>query len=437
MQTIAAISTAIGVGAISIVRMSGEGSLSLALRRFVCAAVGGSPEPNRMYLGRFAGDGFSEQCMMVYFRAPHSYTGEDVVEFQVHGGMAITDMVLRCLLSDGARLAGAGEFTRRAFLNGKVTLSQAEGIMGVINAESRAEVNAGYEMMAGSLARRLAPTLGALERLIDTLEAGLDYPDEMQEEIERDFGPTLRAIDGDLRVLSATAADGKLVRHGISVALIGTPNAGKSSLLNCILHEERAIVTPIAGTTRDTLCESVSVAGVRLNLLDTAGLREATDEVERIGVERARQAADKADVVVYLLDATRHESPDPALLANYAHKRLYIVYNKTDLAAAPSKEYASISAKTGAGVDRLLQQIAALCHTERTYGGMLTEDRHIEAVGRAQRHIEAALAAYDNMPLDCVLVDLRQAYQALGEIDGATATDSVLDRIFATFCIGK
>jgi len=437
MQTIVAISTAIGVGAIGIVRLSGEDSLSYALRRFSCRSMPETPQPNHMYLGRFAGDGFGEQCMMVYFKAPHSYTGEDLVEFQVHGGVAVTDFVLRTLLADGARLAKAGEFTRRAFLNGKVTLSQAEGILGVINAESKAEINLCYGMLEGSLGARLAPTLEGLATLIATLEAGLDYPDEMQEEIDNDFAPALADIRASLRALADSAEEGKMVRHGISVALVGTPNAGKSSLLNCILREERAIVTPIAGTTRDTLCESVTFEGVRLNLLDTAGLRDTADVVEQMGVERAYSAADRADAVVYLLDAIRGETPDAALLKRFEGKHLFVVYNKTDVAKAPTEAYPSVSAKTGAGVDALLKDIAGLCRVDRAYGGLLTEDRHIEAVSRALRHVEAADKAFVDMPLDCVLVDLRQAYQALGEVDGATATDDVLDRIFSSFCVGK
>ena len=437
MQTIVAISTPIGVGAIGIVRMSGEDSLSLAMRRFSCRAMPDPIEPNHLYLGRFAGDGFAEQCMMVYFRAPKSYTGEDMVELQVHGGMAVTDLVLRTLLSDGARMATAGEFTRRAFLHDKVTLSQAEGILGVINAESRAEVNLCYQMLQGSLGARLAPLLTALETLIATLEAGLDYPDEMEEEIARDFAPALDGIARDLRALAASAEDGKLVRHGISVALIGAPNAGKSSLLNYILKEDRAIVTPIAGTTRDTLCESVTIAGVRLNLLDTAGLRDTEDTVEQIGVERAYSAADKADAVVYLLDATTGERASETLLRRYAGKHLFVRYNKADVCPPPADDYPVLSAKTGAGVDALLSDIASIARVDRAYGGMLTEDRHIEAVKRALRHVEKAGEAYRTMPLDCVLVDLRQAYQALGEVDGATATDDLIDRVFASFCVGK
>ena len=437
MQTIAAVSTPIGMGAIGIVRMSGDACLAIALAHFRSHAMPSVPVPNYMYLGHFEGEGFCEQCLMVYFAAPRSYTGEDVVEFQIHGGPTVTDLVLRTLLQSGAAMAHAGEFTRRAYLNGKVTLSEAEGIAAVIGAESRAELNAACQMMQGSLGARLAPTLAALTSLIATLEAGLDYPDEMREEIERDFEPSIRAIADDLSALSATAADGKLVRHGISVALVGTPNAGKSSLLNCILHEERAIVTPIAGTTRDTLCESVSVGGVRLNLLDTAGLREADDLVERMGVERAYRAADRADAVVYLLDATRAERPDPALEQRFASKHLFIVYNKTDVVPAPNAEYPAISAKTGAGVDALLTSLAAILRTDRAYGGLLCEDRHIEAVNRALTYVNRAAEAYRTMPLDCVLVDLSEAYRALGEVDGATATEQVLDSVFRTFCVGK
>lgn len=437
MQTIAAISTPVGVGAISIVRMSGPQSLSFALRRFHAKALADGVQPNRMYLGRFAGDAFDEQCMMVYFAAPASYTGEDIVEFQLHGGVTVTDLVLRTLLSDGARPAEPGEFTKRAFLNGKLTLSQAEGIAAVIHAAGRASLNAAYHMMAGSLAERLRPTMDALQTLVATLSAALDYPDEMEDTVERDFAPTIEGIEADLATLAATAADGKLVRDGISIALIGTPNAGKSSLLNCILKEDRAIVTDIAGTTRDTLCESVSIDGVRLNLLDTAGLRQTTDRVEQIGVARAYQAADKADVVVYLLDATRGEQADEALLARFQNKHLYVVYNKTDVCAPCDNRYPAISARTGAGVSELLFEIAALAKVDGSVGAILTEDRHIYAVNAALKHVREAMAAYRAMPLDCVLVDLVAAYRALGEVDGATATDALLDQIFSRFCVGK
>lgn len=437
MDIIAAIATPLGVGAISIVRVSGEGAWDLVSRFFSSRKIQGKPTPNLMYLGRFEGEDFGEQCMMVYFAAPRSYTGEDVVELQLHGGVTVTDAVLKTLLHAGARLAAPGEFSRRAFFNGKVSLSQAEGILGVINAESKSQLSAARSLLTGSLSHRIRPIMDQLQSLIWMVEASLDYPDEMQEQIDRDFLSSLGKVQADIAALLATASDGKLLRYGVSVAIIGSPNAGKSSLLNAILGEDRAIVTEVAGTTRDTIMESVSVDGIRLNILDTAGIRETEDKVESIGVRRALDAASKADVVVYLVDADRGETPDEELLAALEGRRVEIVYNKKDIAQVPPGVRA-ISAKTGEGVKALLASLASLCHTQVASEGVLSEQRHLEAVTRTATHLNAALAAWQaSEPLDCVAVDLRLAYSALGEVDGATATDRILDGIFAQFCIGK
>lgn len=436
MYPIVAISTPIGVGAIAIVRLSGEGCLAMALRHFSAAALGqDGPRPNYMYLGRFAGEGYSEQCFLVYFAAPRSYTGEEMVELQVHGGVAVASLVLQTLYAEGASPAQNGQFTRRAFLNGKVTLSQAEGIHNVIAAGGRRALTAAYSLVGGALGARIAPMMQRLQTLLATLEAALDYPDEMVDEVQGSFAPTVQDLVQDLQALAATAHDGKMARDGITVAIVGPPNAGKSSLLNCILHEERAIVTPIAGTTRDTICESVLVGGVRLNLLDTAGLRDSHDVVEQMGIQRALQSARNADAVVYVVDATTGEGADAELLQHLSGA-VYVVYNKADLAPVP-EGCRAVCATTGQGVDRLLADIAALALAVPTDGGVLVEERHVAAVQRALTHLNSALAHYDEVPLDCTLLDVRAAYVALGEVDGATATDQLLDSIFANFCVGK
>ena len=435
MYPIAAISTAIGVGAIAIVRLSGEGCLAMARRHFRCASCAEQPTPNYMYLGHFEGQGYRELCFLVYFAAPRSYTGEDMVELQVHGGIAVAQLVLNTLYADGARPAQNGEFTRRAYLNGKMTLSQAEGIHDVIAATSAHQLNAAYSLVNGSLGARITPLMARLQMLLTTIEAALDYPDEMADQIDNEFSPTVRALVRDLTVLANTAHDGKMARDGITVAIVGRPNAGKSSLLNCILHEERAIVTPIAGTTRDTICESVLVGGVKLNLLDTAGLRDSADPVEQMGVERALRSAQNADALVYVIDATTGEAADADLLQQVTGK-VFVVYNKADLAPVPTG-CRGVCAVTGEGVDRLLADIAAIALSIPTDGGVLVQQRHVAAVGVALRHLQNALAHYDDVPLDCTALDIRAAYAALGEIDGATAGDNILDGIFANFCVGK
>lgn len=432
-EVIAGISTPIGMGAISIIRLSGTDSLALASRFFASTHIDTTPTPNMLYLGTFRSDGFVEKCMMVYFRAPRSYTGEDVVEFQLHGGMVVTDLVLRTLIRGGARLAEAGEFTKRAYYHRKLTLSEAEGIMAVIHAESESALGAASSMMAGGLGQRIAPIMQGIENLILAWEASLDYPDEMQDEV-LSTGAELDLIIRELTSLAATAERGKLVRYGISVAIVGTPNAGKSSLLNAILKEERAIVTPIAGTTRDTLCESVQVGGVRLNLLDTAGLRETDDPVESIGVARAHKAVREADAIIYVLDG--NQLPDSRLLSSFEGKHVDIVRNKGDLIALQA-DYPIISAKTGEGVDELLTRIASIAQGTRAYGGMLTEIRHIQAVERALEHLRRAAVAYQTMPIECATMDVKSAYSALGEIDGLTASEQLIDGIFSRFCVGK
>lgn len=435
MQIIAAISTPIGVGAIAIVRMSGEGCLALAQKHFSAKSLVDAPTPNHLYLGHFASDGFAEQCFLVYFATPHSYTGEEMVELQIHGGVAVARLVLDALLSDGARLAHAGEFTRRAFLNGKISLSQAEGIAGVIAAQSKSAVNMSYQLLQGSVRARIAPILQQLQLLLATLEASFDYPDEMEGQVQMQFDKIVHDTLDELQALAATAHNGKMAKDGISVAIVGRPNAGKSSLLNCILHEERAIVTPIAGTTRDTICESVLVDGVRLNLLDTAGLRETQDEVERMGVFRAKEAAQKADAVIYLLDSTRQDRPDEDFVSTLTGK-LFVVYNKADIGNVP-QDQTGICAKTGDGVDALLQTIASMAQGISTEGGVLCEQRHIHAVDTASQHLQQALRSYGQVPLDCTALSIRAAYLALGEVDGGTATEEVLDSVFSRFCVGK
>lgn len=435
MSIIAGISTPIGNGAISIVRMSGEGALQIALRFFSCKKLEKEIIPNYMYLGRFKGENFSDRCMMVYFSAPKTYTGEDLVEFHLHGGVTLTQKVLHTLIQSGAKMAENGEFTKRAFLNGKVSLDEAEGILGLIHAESEAEISASYSVMRGNVSKRVQPVSDKLLNIVSMLEAWFDYPEEMEDEIESDVYPTLKEIKNDLESLLSTAKQGKMVRNGISVALIGEPNVGKSSILNAFLKEERAIVTDIPGTTRDTIQESIVYKGVRINLLDTAGIRESEDVVEQKGIERSKNACRNANVVLYILDGAKNGEPDYELLKECSNAKILLVNNKVDISEKREGFY-NVSALNGFGVDELLEEIVKLVGDKRMYGDMLTIDRHIDAVSHAMQCINNVLANQDST-YDCMLIDLKEALSSLMEIDGRQASEKIIDEIFSRFCVGK
>ena len=435
MSIIAGISTPIGNGAISIVRMSGDGALQIALRFFSCKKLEKGVLPNYMYLGIFKGENFSDRSMMVYFQSPKSYTGEDLVEFHLHGGVTLTQKVLHTLIQNGAKMAENGEFTKRAFLNGKVSLDEAEGILGLIHAESEAEISSSFSVMRGNVSKRVAPIVNKLLSVVSMLEAWFDYPEEMEDEIETDFYPTLFEVKSDLESLLSTAKQGRMVRNGISVALIGEPNVGKSSMMNAFLKEERAIVTDIPGTTRDTIQESIVVKGVRINLLDTAGIRESDDVVEKKGIEKSKNACRNADVVLYIVDGEKQGEIDQDLLKECENAKVLFVNNKVDI-SKKREGFFNISALNGEGMDELLDEIVGYAGDKRLYGEMLTIDRHIDAVAHALQGINNAIAN-KGATFDCILVDLKEALTSLMEIDGRGATEKIIDEIFSRFCVGK
>jgi len=438
MDTITGISTPIGKGAISIVRLSGDEALRIALRFFSAAGFNGekSIEPNKMYLGAFVYQEISDKCLFVYFKAPHSYTGEDLVEFHLHGGTKLTMSVVNALLFGGARRALPGEFSKRAYLNGKMSLAEAEGVLGLINAESEAELNAGYRLLTGELGKKLRLITDKLYDTVTELTASLDYPDEMEDEVIA-CREKVQGIKDEIDKLYATAKTGRLVKNGINVAILGRPNAGKSSLLNALLGYDRAIVTEIAGTTRDTVSESLEYEGIKINLLDTAGIRESSDKIESIGIDRAFKAGYSADIVLYVIDVTAGNfEEDELALEKFKDKTVVKVYNKTDLAPNTSQGI-GVSALTGEGVDAVLDAVCDLAGDRRLYGDMLTEERHIDAVRRAKEKIDDALATLNDATDDCLLIDLTACYQALREIDGGTATEEIIDGVFSRFCVGK
>ena len=457
MDVIAAIATGGNPTAIGIVRVSGEGCFHLC--ESVFRASNGKPfgdqEARKMVFGEMldAQGRVIDRGLAVRFPGPHSYTGEDSAEFHCHGSPVVLRELLAALFAAGARQARAGEFTKRAFLNGRLDLTQAEAVVDLIDAETAAAARNAAAQLDGGLRRTLEPIQDALLDISSRFYAVVDYPDEDIEDVQPDqIAQALRDADGRLTALLATCQRGKVLKSGVRTAIVGRPNAGKSSLLNALAGYDRAIVTDIPGTTRDTVEESVLCGGVLLRLTDTAGIRDTEDVVERMGVERSRAAMENADLVLAVVDTSRPFSPeDEALLLSAARqKRWILVGSKSDLPAAPlpvltwqpdqtpPAATVSLSSVTGAGLDDLEAAVAALFPAGEGGGSLLTDQRQEEAARRARdavRRAADALAA--GVTPDAVLTDVEEALDALGELTGRTAREEIVSRIFSRFCVGK
>jgi len=452
-DTIAAISTPVGEGGIGIVRMSGAEAIEIAQRVFRRANP--KPlQPNHVYFGEVVDPdtgAMLDRALLIPFRAPHSYTGEDIAELHCHGSPYLLRRVLDLVCRLGARLAQPGEFTMRAFLNGKIDLAQAEAVADLIRARSEAQLRSALALHTGKLSQRAQSLSDALLNLLATVEAHLDFSEEIGELDPNALLPQLESLIEQLDALLKDAHAGRMLREGVRVAIIGRPNVGKSSLLNALLGEERAIVTDIPGTTRDTIEESFHIEGVPIVILDTAGLRESHDVVEQIGVERARRAAEQADLILFVYDLTAPDKEaDVRLLASLPNETpKVIVGNKADLADETranlllSEGQAGslrVSALTGAGLDSLKHAILETLQLQKIgeETPLLTHQRHIHAVQEAREHLlHACEALHQRVPPDLLAVALRSAWLALGEITGENADEALVNRIFRDFCIGK
>ena len=439
-DTIAAIATASGRSGVGIVRCSGAHVSSL-----ITAIVGRPLEPRRAVLADFR-DGSGEAIdrgLALFFRAPHSYTGEDVLELHGHGGPVVLRELLGRCLELGARAARPGEFTERAFLNGKLDLAQAESVADVIDAATAEAARGAMRSLRGAFSKRIDEVGRALTELRMLVEATLDFPDEEIDFLERaQAAGKLDALRSQLRVVLDETRQGSLLREGVRVVLVGLPNVGKSSLLNRLAGEELAIVTEIPGTTRDAIRQSISLEGVPVHVIDTAGLREAIDPVEKIGVAKTWEAIQSADLLVVLQDATQPGAGEQEMLERLpgALARLEVV-NKIDLVGrAPAwdthQHRVWLSAKTGAGMDLLRQAIlSGVGWRQASEGTFMARARHVQALRRAQQCLDQAKVIDGRLEL--LAEDLRLAQQALGEITGATTPDDLLGEIFSRFCIGK
>ena len=432
-DTIAAIATPPGRGAIGIVRVSGARAPDIARR-----LLGRVPQPRvaTLVAARDARGELLDEGLALYFPAPHSYTGEPGFEFHGHGGPTVLQSVLSACLDGGARLAEPGEFTRRAFLNGKLDLAQAEGVADLIDAASREAARSALRSLQGEFSAAVDALVAQLVELRALTEAILDFPDEEVEMLHFDDAlARLARVRAALADVLAKSRQGSLLRTGIHVVLAGRPNVGKSSLLNRLSGEERAIVTPIAGTTRDALRESIQIEGVPLVIIDTAGLRPSSDPVERLGIERTQRELERADIVIVIFEAGEAHAPLEEVPAGTA---LIEVYNKIDLAPGfvPPAGAVAVSAKTGAGIDALrhaILQAAGWSATGET--AFLARERHLRALQGAAAHLEAASREPQHWEL--FAEELRLAQTALAGITGEFTADDLLGEIFGRFCIGK
>ena len=443
-ETIAAIATPPGKGGVAIVRMSGPDALSVAERMFVPSGAVKVKDfvPYRLSPGNICADGFSDYGLCVFFRAPRSYTGEDVVEFQCHGGESVARGILKKCFSLGARSAGRGEFTRRAFLNGKLSLASAEGLADMINGESEAEVRAGYLLYSEKLTGKVRACQDELKELLAGADAAVDYPEEDLEETEAEtLRPALGRIRAEISALASGYAKGRKIKSGVTVAICGKPNTGKSSLLNRLLGYEKAIVSEVAGTTRDAVEGTLEIGGVRFNLYDTAGVRESGDKIEAIGIERAEKIVRSADLVVFVADsAAGTDGEDARVLALAEGKPLIKIFNKIDLTGDETPTDADVltSARTGEGIGRLKELLYEKGFGERSEdAAFLVEERHYEALRRAAESLGRAQEGCGARPLELVAADMTEAWETLGEITGETASEAVVEEIFSKFCVGK
>lgn len=449
MKTIAAISTPAGLGGIGIVRLSGENALDIVKKVF-------KPKKNREYKSHTLRYGYIvdendtiiDEVLVSYFKAPNTYTGEDICEINCHGGSVSTKKILEIVLKNGATMAEAGEFTKKAFLNGKIDLSQAEAVIDVINSKTEKENRASQNQLQGYLSKKINEIKSGITDILVDIEANIDYPEYDIEEVRREkIDKILCNSIEKLEKLEKSFESGKMLKEGVTTAIIGKPNVGKSSLLNALLKAERAIVTEIPGTTRDTIEEYITIKGVPLKIIDTAGIRKTDDIVEGIGVEKSKKVLEEAQLVLVLLDGTKTlEAEDFELLSMIENKKYIIVINKIDVENKIDKsklkgKIIEISAKTLIGLEELenmIEEMFAFNNIEVENDAIITSLRHKQLITSAKDElVKTKKALRDGLPIDMLSIEIQNAVQHLGEITGETVSEDVIKGIFNKFCVGK
>lgn len=441
-DNIAAISTALGAAGVAVIRISGDTPLTVAEKLFkpLGKISVGDFEPNKMYVGEINADDFCDFGMCVFFKAPRSFTGENVVEFHTHGGTAIVKGVLKKILASGARLAERGEFTKRAFMNGKLSLSSAEGLIDMINSETESGVRAGYALYREKLTAKITEMQNVLLDAVSQIDVDMDFPEEdLEATSEARVRDDLENVLAQTEKLISTFRTGRVLKNGVKVGIVGKPNTGKSSLLNALLSYDKAIVSGIAGTTRDVVEGAIDVDGVRFNLYDTAGIRDTDDEIEHVGVAMSEKTVKECDALLFVADAGDITEEDEKIYASVKDKNVIFVVNKTDLSDEKDERAdVYISAASGENVEELKKMLyERFVGKVDTNADYLCEERHLAALSLARDKISSALSVLGKEPLDILAIDVRAAWQSLGEITGKTATEEIINNIFSKFCVGK
>ena len=458
MSTIAAISTAPAIGGIGIVRMSGKDCFEVLEKIFkpknpeTIENIAGyrikygtivNPETNRVV----------DEVLVSYFKCPKSYTAENMCEINSHGGIVVLREILELCLKNGAELAKPGEFTERAFLNGRIDLTQAEAIIDIINAKSTREAQESANQLEGYLSRKINEIREKIMNIMVNIEANIDYPEyDVVEVSNKDAENKLKEIENELIKLSKNFENGKILKEGVKIAIIGSPNAGKSSLLNSMLKEERAIVTDIAGTTRDIIEEQISIEGIPFKVIDTAGIRDAKDKIEQIGIEKSKKAANEADVILAVFDSSVPlNDEDREILNLLKHKKSIIVLNKTDLKQIVNNEckeiqdvnteVINISLKNNEGLEKIYESLVKMFNLNQINLDnelTITNIRHQELINKAIESTRMALNDLNNsMPIDIISINIKEILEHLGEITGDNVSEDIIKSIFAKFCLGK
>ena len=456
MSTIVSISTAPGIGGIGIIRLSGDKTFEIIEKIFKPLKY--QPiEDIKGYTMKYGhiveNEQIIDEVLISYFKAPKSYTTEDMCEINSHGGNVIVKKILEICLKNGAELAEPGEFTKRAFLNGRIDLAQAESVIDVINAKSEKEAKSGIKQLEGYLSKEIKEIKQEILDVLVNIEVTIDYPEYDTPEVqEKQMKEMLQSIGDKLKKLEDSFDNGKIIKEGIKTAIIGKPNAGKSSLLNAILKENRAIVTDIEGTTRDTIEEFVTINGIPLKLVDTAGIRQAKDEVEKIGIEKSIEQAREADLIIAIFDSSKDlTKEDLEILKIIENKKVIILLNKTDLNPVISekderltnvtKNILKISALNKTGIDELYEKISEMFNLNEINLDndiLITNVRHKNIISNALKNVKKANEALEiQMPIDIITIYIKDILEDLGEITGEVVTEDIINEIFSKFCLGK
>ena len=442
-DNIAALSTGNVKSGVAVIRISGDSPLSVAEKMFrptgkiaVCDFA-----PNHMYVGEIIADGFSDFGMCVYFKGPNSFTGEDTVEFHSHGGTAITQGILKKIFSLGVRPATNGEFTKRAFINGKLSLSSAEGLIDMINSESASGVRAGYYLYREKFLKRIEAIQDKLTDVLSEIDVDMDFPEEdLQVTSTENANRLTSECLQELNAIISSYRLGRAIKDGVKVGIIGKPNTGKSSTLNALLQYDKAIVSPIAGTTRDIVEGSLDINGVRFNFSDTAGIRQSDDVIEELGVNLSKRVRNESDIILFIIDGSNFDNYDESVFSLIKDKTSLVVINKTDISNfKDDRADLYISALKNENIDKLKQALYNRFFDSGIdiSGDFLTEERHYDALNRAIECLTMALNSLRSVSLDLVAIDIKNGWDALGEISGKTATEEIINNIFAKFCVGK